>query len=400
VSNAEATGPLSGIRVVELGIWVAAPSGAAMLADWGADVIKLEAPSGDPLRQIRYAVGDDFVHCPYFEPENRGKRSVVLDLRTDDGLTAARALIDSADVFVTNLRPAALAKYGLDHEAVLERHPRLVYALVTGYGLEGPRAGAGAYDLGAYWARGGMAELLRSEEGDIPVQRSGMGDHLTGLGVAGMVSAALFARERTGTGQLVTTSLTRMAAWQLSTDYNLRLMIDRPAPRSDRTTEANPVWNNYRAGDGKGFWLIGVEADRHWPVLARMVGRPEWADDPSLATRAQRAERSAELIAELDRIFASRTREEWATIFDADPDFFWAPVNDVDDVLADPQTHAAGVVVEVAADDGPVRMVASPIDFLGTPPPPHRGAPALGEHTDEVLAELGLVHATPRGVGS
>jgi crotonobetainyl-CoA:carnitine CoA-transferase CaiB-like acyl-CoA transferase len=390
VSTTESAGPLSGIRVVELGIWVAAPSGAAMLADWGADVIKLEAPAGDPLRQIRYAVGDDFVHCPYFEPENRGKRSVVLDLRTDDGLAAARALIDSADVFVTNLRPAALAKYGLDHETVLERHPRLVYALVTGYGLEGPRAGAGAYDMGAYWARGGLAELLRSGDGDIPVQRSGMGDHLAGLGVAGMVSAALLSRERTGTGQLVTTSLTRMAAWQLSTDYNLRLMIDRPAPRTDRAREANPVWNNYRAGDGKGFWLIGVEADRHWPVLARMVGRPEWADDPALATRAQRAERSAELIAELDTIFATRTRDEWAAIFDADPDFFWAPVNDVDDVLADPQTHAAGVVVEVAADDGPVHMVDSPIDFVGTPPAPYRGAPALGEHTDEVLVELGL----------
>ncbi|MDQ6525893.1 CoA transferase [Nocardioides sp. LHD-245] len=382
-------GPLAGIRVVELGIWVAAPSGAAILADWGADVVKIEPPGGDPLRQIRFAIGGEVEHCPYFEPENRGKRSVVLDLRSDEDLAAALALIATADVFVTNLRVAALTKYGLDHESLLARHPRLVYALVTGYGLAGPDASAGAYDMGAYWARGGIAELLRSEDGDTPIQRSGMGDHLTGLGVAGMVSAALMARERTGSGQLVTTSLTRMAAWQISTDYNLRLMLDRPAPRTDRRSEASPVWNNYRAGDGKGFWLIGVEADRHWPVLAHMVGRAEWADDPALATRAQREARAAELIAELDAIFATRTRAEWAEVFDADPNFFWAPVNDVDDALADPQTHAAGVVVEVATAGGPIQMVDNPIAFGGTPAGPYRGAPGLGEHTDEVLAELG-----------
>ncbi|WP_300400435.1 CoA transferase [Nocardioides sp.] len=386
---ASSSGPMTGVRVVELGIWVAAPSGGAMLADWGADVVKIEAPNGDPLRQIRDAVGlAVHEHCPYFEPENRGKRSIVLDLRSEEGRTAAAALVADADVFLTNLRPAALARLGLDHDTLLAAHPGLVYALVTGYGLEGPDAAAGAYDMGAFWARGGIAELLTTEGGATPIQRSGMGDHVAGLAVAGMVSAALLSRTQTGRGQLVTTSLTRLAAWQISTDYNLRLMLDRPAPRTDRHTEASPVWNNYRAGDGKAFWLIGVEADRHWPTLVRLLGRDDWATDPGLGTRAQRAARAAELIAELDVVFATRSRAEWAALFDTEPDFFWAPVNDVDDALADPQTHAAGVVLEVAADDRPLRMVNSPVDYLGTPPGPVRGAPTLGQHTDEVLAEL------------
>ena len=385
----DASGPLSGTRVVELGIWVAAPSGTAMLADWGADVVKVEAPAGDPLRQIRHAVHlDDDQPCPYFDPENRGKRSVVLDLRSVGGREVLAALLEDADVLVTNLRPAALARLGLDHETVLERYPSLVYALVTGYGTEGPDAAAGAYDMGAYWARGGVAHLLTPPGGPVPTQRSGMGDHLTGLGVAGMVSAALLERARTGRGQLVTTSLLRMAAWQVSTDYNVRLMVDREPPRTDRRDEDSPVWNSYTAGDGKGFWLIGVEADRHWPTLVRIVGRQDWAEDPTLATRAGRSARRGELIAELDRIFATRPRRDWAALFDAEPDFFWAPVNDVDDVLADPQTHAAGVVTHVGRPGGAVPMVDGPIDFHGVPAPTRRPAPRLGEHTDEVLADL------------
>jgi len=382
------SGPMDGVRVVELGIWVAAPSGGAMLADWGAEVVKIEPLTGDPMRQIKHVIGEGVVHCPYFDPENRGKRSVTLDLRSEEGLASALALVARADVFLTNLRPAALARLGLDHDTLLAAHPRLVYGLVTGFGLEGPDAASGGYDMGAYWARGGIAELLTQDGQDVPIQRSGMGDHLTGLGVAGMVAAALYSRAQTGRGQLVTTSLTRMAAWQISTDYNLRLMLDREAPRTDRHTEDSPLWNNYRAGDGKAFWLMGVEADRHWPQLVRIVGRSDWAEDESLAVRANRSARATELIAELDANFATRTRAEWAALFEAEPNFFWAPVNSVDDALADPQTHAAGVVVEVEASDGPIRMVNSPIDFHGTPSRPTRSAPDLGQHTDEILAEL------------
>jgi crotonobetainyl-CoA:carnitine CoA-transferase CaiB-like acyl-CoA transferase len=385
---------MQGTRVIELGIWVAAPSGGAILADWGADVIKIEAPAGDPLRQTRHVLGPDVVDCPFFDADNRSKRSVVLDLRSPDGLASALDLIDSADVFVTNIRPAALKRLGLDSATLLARKPDLVYAIVTGYGLEGPDADAGAYDMGAYWARGGVADVLTQPGAPTPIQRSGMGDHVTGITLAGMVSAALLHRERTGEGQLVSTSLLRIAAWQISSDINTRLMIDRDPVRNVRTSEANPIWNNYAAGDGKQFWLMGVEADRHWPTLLRIVERPEWADDPRYTTRLMRAEHSVELIASLDEIFATRTRDEWAERFDAEHDFFWAPVNSVDELLADPQTRASGAIVDVPKGDTTVAMVNSPVDFHGTPSGPTGIAPLLGEHTEEVLADLAARRAT------
>lgn len=381
-------GPMQGIRVVELGIWVAAPSGGALLADWGADVIKLEPPTGDPLRQIRHVLGPDVVDCPFFEPDNRSKRSVALDLRSDEGRAAALELIDSADVFLTNIRPAGLTRLGLDSDTLLARKPDLIYAIVTGYGLTGPDAASGGYDMGAYWARGGVADLLTLPGQDVPIQRSGMGDHVTGIAVAGMISAALLSRERTGEGQLVSTSLLRIAAWQISSDLNVSLMLGREPTRNERLTEANPIWNNYTAGDGKRFWLIGVEADRHWPTLVRLVERPEWADEPRYATQALRAENSAELIAMLDDIFAARTRAEWGARFDAEDSFFWSPVNDVDDVLSDPQTLAGGSIIDVPKGDTTVSMVAGPIDFHGTPSGPTSLAPQLGEHNAEVFAEL------------
>lgn len=381
-------GPMQGIRVVELGIWVAAPSGGALLADWGADVIKLEPPTGDPLRQIRHVLGPDVVDCPFFEPDNRSKRSVALDLRSDEGRAAALELIDSADVFLTNIRPAGLTRLGLDSDTLLARKPDLIYAIVTGYGLTGPDAASGGYDMGAYWARGGVADLLTLPGQDVPIQRSGMGDHVTGIAVAGMISAALLSRERTGEGQLVSTSLLRIAAWQISSDLNVSLMLGREPTRNERLTEANPIWNNYTAGDGKRFWLIGVEADRHWPTLVRLVERPEWADEPRYATQALRAENSAELIAMLDDIFATRTRAEWGARFDAEDSFFWSPVNDVDDVLSDPQTLAGGSIIDVPKGDTTVSMVAGPIDFHGTPSGPTSLAPQLGEHNAEVFAEL------------
>jgi crotonobetainyl-CoA:carnitine CoA-transferase CaiB-like acyl-CoA transferase len=390
------SGPMQGVRVVEIAVMVAGPSAGGILADWGADVVKIEPPTGDPLRAIQKVLGPDADSNPFFDPDNRGKRSVVLDFRQPDQLQTALALIDNADVLVTNIRPAALARLGMDSESLLARNPRLIYALVTGYGLTGPDAAAGAYDMGAYWARGGVAGLLSQPGQDLPIQRAGMGDHFTGMTVAGMVGTALFERERTGRGQLVTTSLLRIAAYQVSSDFNMKLMLDREPTRNVRHTEANPIWNNYTAGDGKQFWLIGVEAVRHWPALVRIIERPDLEHDVRYATQPDRAVNSVSLIAELDGIFATRPRDDWAKRFDAEKDFFWAPVNSVDDVLADPQTQASGAITEVADGSFPKPMIASPVDFHGVPPTVRTRAPRLGEHTDEVLAEL---HASPQLAG-
>jgi crotonobetainyl-CoA:carnitine CoA-transferase CaiB-like acyl-CoA transferase len=380
-------GPMHGVRVVEIAMWVAGPSAGGILADWGADVVKIEPPQGDPIRGIQAVLGD-VPSNPFFDPDNRGKRSIVLDFRDPADRQTTLELIDGADVFLTNVRPAALARLGFDHETLLARNLRLIYALVTGYGLTGPDAAAGAYDLGAYWARGGIADILSVPGHEPPMQRSGMGDHVTGLAVAGMIGAALYNREKTGAGQLVSTSLLRIAAYQISSDFNMKLMLDTDLGYSERAKQDNPLWNNYEASDGKRFWLIGVESDRHWPALARVIGRPELQHDTRYATRIARKENSGDLIALLDKVFQTQPRDHWSRLFDAEKDFFWAPVNTLDDVLADPQTHASGAIV--MTDDGSFDrpMIATPVDFHGTPGSVRTRAPRLGEHTDEILAEL------------
>lgn len=382
-------GPLEGIRVVELGVWVAGPATGGVLADWGADVVKIEPPAGDPARTFQRMLGGDMPTNPVFELDNRSKRSIVIDLGTDDGRALALELIDAADVFVSNVRADALARLGLDPDTLLERNPRLVYGHISGYGREGPDANRAAYDIAAFWARSGIAALLTKPGGDLPFQRGGMGDHSTGQQLAGSISAALFARERTGKGQLVSTSLLRQGVYTVGFDLNMVLGWGQHAAVGSREAMANPCINNYTAGDGRRFWVVGLEGDRHWPPLARCAGHPEWLDDPRFATAQARAANAKELIALLDEAFAERSLEEWATIFESEPEMFWAPVNGPEDIINDPQLRHAGGLVEVPDEFGATTMIASPADFAGTPWSPRWVAPKLGEHTAEVLAELG-----------
>ncbi|MDT5044976.1 MAG: hypothetical protein QOG75_829 [Mycobacterium sp.] len=384
-------GPMEGIKVVELGVWVAGPAAGGILADWGADVIKIEPPTGDPGRLFGRMLGLDVDTSPPFEMDNRSKRSVVLELTTDDDRTAALDLISGADVFVTNVRPGALRRLGLDFESVAPDNPRLVYGLITGYGETGPDADRAAYDIAAFWSRAGVAHLLTRPGDTPPFQRGGMGDHMAGISLAAAICAALLARDRTGSGQLVTTSLYRQGAYTVSFDLNTYLMTGQPIAIGQRESMGNPCMNNYTAGDGRRFWIVGLEAERHWPPLCRAAGRADWLTDPRFSSARSRAANAIELIGELDQIFATRPLDEWAETFAREPDFFWSPVNSLEDVIADEQFHAAGGMVDVP--DGRdaqavVPMVATPADFHGTPWAPRSTAPELGEHTDEVLAEL------------
>jgi crotonobetainyl-CoA:carnitine CoA-transferase CaiB-like acyl-CoA transferase len=381
-------GPLEGIKVVELGVWVAGPAAGGILADWGADVVKIEPPTGDPARQFGRMLGLDIDVSPPFEMDNRSKRSIVLDLTTDDGRAAASELISGADVFVTNVRPGALRRLGFDFESLAADRPRLVYGLITGYGEAGPDADRAAYDVAAFWSRAGVAHLLTRPGDTPPFQRGGMGDHSAGMTLAAAICAALVSRDRTGSGQLVSTSLYRQGAYTVSFDLNTYLMTGQPIAIGQRQTMGNPCMNNYAAGDGRRFWIVGLEVDRHWPPLCRAVGRPEWLADPRFADARGRAVNGVELIAELDQIFSTKPLDEWAEIFASEPDFFWSPVNTVEDVVADEQFHAAGGMVDVPDKAGVVPMVATPADFHGTPWAPRACAPEIGEHTDEILAEL------------
>jgi crotonobetainyl-CoA:carnitine CoA-transferase CaiB-like acyl-CoA transferase len=385
------SGPLAGTRVVELGVWVAGPSAAGVLADWGAQVVKIEPPDGDPFRGLYLtASGVELAANPPFELDNRGKRSIALDLRTPEARAIAYRLLDAADVFVTNVRPAALGRLGLDYDTLAARNPRLVYARVTGYGETGPDADRPSYDVGAFWSRAGIAAALTPPGTEPPFQRGAMGDHTAGVTLAGGVAAALLARERTGRGQLVTTSLLRVGLFVLGWDTNAALRLGIKATALRRSEIPNPVICPFKGRDGRWFWLLGLQGQRHWPDLVRAIDRPEWFEDPRFATMQARREHSAELVALLDAVFATETSTEWGRRFDA-AGMWWAPVQTTSEALEDPQVHAAGAFVDVPQADGTTAPgVASPVDFGDTRWAPAGPSPECGQHTEEVLLELGF----------
>jgi crotonobetainyl-CoA:carnitine CoA-transferase CaiB-like acyl-CoA transferase len=380
---------MEGIRVVELGMWVAGPAAAGILGDWGADVVKIEPPEGDPFRGLLSAFGGDG-SSPPFELDNRNKRSVGLNLSHADGRQIASELVAQADVFVTNARPTALQRAGLDYATVSATNPRLVYASITGYGVEGDDRDRAAYDVGAFWSRAGVAAALTPDGVDLPYQRGGMGDHMAGMAAAGAVAAALLARERTGEGQLVSTSLLRIGMYMIGWDISMSLRLGFPVVPMSVQAPPNPLINAYTAGDGRRFWMLGLQADRHWPDVVRAVDRPDWAADPRFASIEARFANSAELVRELNAVFGQRPLAEWGPIFDRE-DVWWAPVQHGHEVVADPQAHAAGGFVSVPADGGgeAVPMVASPVDFHGTPWELRSLPPEFAQHTEDVLLELG-----------
>ncbi|MFZ9929195.1 MAG: CaiB/BaiF CoA transferase family protein [Ilumatobacteraceae bacterium] len=383
-------GPLEGVKVVELGVWVAGPAAAGVMADWGADVVKIEPTTGDPARSFQFMYGGNPPDNPVFELDNRNKRGVAVDITTDEGRDAAYRLIDDADVFVTNVRAAALQRSGFDYTTLSLRNPRLIYGLITGYGLSGPDADRPGFDISAFWSRTGMAHLMTPAGNTIPTLRGGMGDHSTGVTFAGAISAALFSRERIGKGQMVTSSLLRQGVYTVGFDLNMVLSWGRHPPINNRFEARNPSVNTYQSSDGKWFFVVGVEGDRHWPPLARVVGKPELVDDPRFDNIRNRAINSEELRTILDAAFATRTMEEWVRIFDTEPDMFWSPIHSPDEILNDEQLQHAGGLVEVPNGNGTTRMIASPVDFHGTPGAQRSLAPRLGEHTREVLLESGF----------
>jgi crotonobetainyl-CoA:carnitine CoA-transferase CaiB-like acyl-CoA transferase len=383
---------LKGLRVVELAVWVAGPGAGGVLADWGAEVVKIEPPEGDPCRNLFMALaGLKEPKSPPFDLDNRGKRSVVLDTRVPEALALAKRLVERADVFVTNLRPDALAKLGLDYESLEASCPRLVYASITGYGLRGPERDRAAYDVGAFWARTGAEHIMFPTGVEPHGIRGGFGDHVTGLSLVSGIMAALYQRERTGRGQRVATSLLRTGLYCVGWDTGIRLRFGTVAPSLPRTEALNPVLNQYKSGDGRWFWLLGLEAERHWPKLARAIERPELTSDSRWASARERRKNSRELVALLDEAFSARGLAEWAARFD-EVDLWWAPVQTQDEVVADPQVRAMNGIVSVpeAGGVGEFQAVATPLEFSAATVGPQGPPPKLGEHTDAVLGELGL----------
>lgn len=383
---------LDGVRVVEMGLWIAGPAAGGLLADWGAEVIKIESPSGDPMRGLFGALsGSKEDRSPGFDLLNRGKRSVAVDLNNGEGRDLVEKIIAGADVFVTNMRPAFLERIGFDHPRLLAKYPRLVYASLTGYGLQGPDRDAPGYDMAAFGARAGVSDRS-TPAGEPPVMLAmGIGDMVTGTTTVSAILAALLHRERTGRGQLVATSLLRSGAYCIGSELATRLSLGKLAPPQRRTAAQNPLLNSYQAADRKWFWLIGAEADRHWPRLVAALDDPRLTSEEFATARGRR--RAAEaLITILDDIFSRRPRDDWARRFE-EHDVWWAPVNSAEDVLSDRQAHAAGVFVDVPSTDATagsiVTSIATPADFE-TATGPFAGPPPTGGDTVAVLSDLGL----------
>ncbi len=392
---------LSGLKVVEMGLWVAGPAAGGILADWGADVIKVEPPKGDPMRNLYRALsGSSLDRCPPFELYNRGKRSVSLDLRTPEGQELLHRLVGEADVFLSNMRPQYLRRIGLDPEQASERFPRLIYASLTGYGLKGPDKDAPGFDVAAFVARSGVAERATPPGKSPPILPGGMGDNVTALALVSGILGALWARERSGKGQVVSTSLLRTGLFSIGMDVSSRLALGRNAAPPSRHTAPNPLMNPYEAGDGKWFWLVGAEAERHWPGIVAALGEPSLETDERFATPRDRRRNAEALVDRLDGIFAGRTRAEWAERF-ADHDVWWAPVNSMDDIEEDPQIRAAGAFVDVPdSEGGSSKGLATPVDFGEDAGHALGPVPAIGQHTLDVLKELGLGQAELDGLKS
>jgi len=380
---------LSDLRVIELGVWVAAPSAAALLADWGADVIKVEPPAGDPMRHVFGSLGiDSDMPNPAFSLDNRGKRSVVLNLRLHEDRERLEDLLASADVFISNLRPDALDGLGLEPDATVARHPRLVYSSISGYGLRGDERDRPTYDIGAFWARSGLSMQMADHQGTPLNARGGIGDHITGLAALAGLLAAVLEQRATGRGRVVEVSLLRTGAYVLGWDLGLQMTLGKVARAEAREHNQAPLMNPYRTADEKWFFFTGLEAARHIGAVCRALGRPDLADDPRFAdARAIRRNRT-EIIAMFDEIIGKLPLAVWAERFDREG-VWWAPAQTPAEVVEDPQLRANGGFVEIdGGAAGGQRSVNGPVSFSDAPRSRVAAVPGLGQHTDEVLGEL------------
>jgi crotonobetainyl-CoA:carnitine CoA-transferase CaiB-like acyl-CoA transferase len=384
---------MQGVRVIEVAEHTFAPSAAMILADWGADVIKIEraAHGGDAGRTMRAVQRPGLRTNPFFEAANRGKRGIGLDLAQADGREQLYKLVDGADVFITNMRDDARLKLGIEPEQLLGRNPRLIYARASGYGRKGPMAQHRGFDYPSSWCRSGSAFVQTPTDGGPPPPQPGsVGDLTGGATLAGAIAAALFRRERTGRGAVVDHALYLIGAYIMSQSLLSASLGWTPSgPPTARTEAADPANNIYRTKDGR--WLVlCLLYDEWWPDLARTLHREEWLSDPRYADPPARAENNVALIAELDAIFATKTLAEWeAELIGLQG--VWSPLKSPSEVIADVQALENGFVTPVTFGDGTSYLTgASPAQFDERPIGPLRAAPTHGQDTDDVMKELGL----------
>jgi crotonobetainyl-CoA:carnitine CoA-transferase CaiB-like acyl-CoA transferase len=379
---------LSGVRVVEVADWGFVPSAGTALGDWGAEVVKVEHPRhGDPIRGlitggvIPGASGRNFI----VEQIGRHKRSVGIDLATDDGRALLYRLVERADVFLTNFLPDARERLRITFDDLRRVNPRLVYAKGHGQGARGPDARRGGYDGVSFWARGGIADRLSTPGQPYVHQRPAFGDFIGGMCIAGGVAAGLFHRERTGSGIEIDVSLLGVAMWVLSPDIVAALMHGRMLPSAgEMKIVPNPLVGNYVCADGKAVVLMMLQAERFWPHFAETIGRRDILERWPTAEARQAARQ--EIADELARHFATRPRAEWEDVLRRS-ECIWGPLQTPLELPADPQVQANGYLLDVPGANA--KVCANPVQFGGEPPAVTRAAQEAGAQTEDVLLELG-----------
>jgi crotonobetainyl-CoA:carnitine CoA-transferase CaiB-like acyl-CoA transferase len=384
---------LDGVRVIEAAAFLQVPTAGGVLADWGADVVKIEHPgTGDPYRALRNDVVQPGTPNPMVQLPNRGKRSVGIDFSKPEGREILYDLIRQADVFITSFLGPSLVRAGLDWETLHEINPRLIYGRSSAYGPRGEEAAAPGYDLAATWARAGFMHQMTVRNAPWAVMQPGsVGDLSGGFALASGVAAALYRRERTGEGMQIDVSLYHTGMWIMAQSIGAATLgIDHLPFRTGLETPRNPLVNAYPTKDNRWIVLCMVQPDRHWADLCRHLDRSDLIEDPRYCDIYAREKNAAELVEVLNSVFAGHDfgywRERFASL--AGP---WAPALSPREIAEDPQVAANGYFAEVQADDGTAfRTVASPIQYGGKPLGTVHAMPEVAQHTEEVLLAMGL----------
>jgi crotonobetainyl-CoA:carnitine CoA-transferase CaiB-like acyl-CoA transferase len=391
--------PMEGVRIVEVAQFTFVPASGGVLAEWGADVIKVEhAVTGDAQRGIVATFGmglvdDTSTFAPIMEGPNRGKRSVGIALEVPEGRAVLDELIKTADVFVTNFTPSARGKLRINVPDVRAVNPDIIYVRGTAYGARGPEAGTGGYDSTAFWARGGTADSLTPEDADglVNMPTGAYGDNMGGMTIAGGIAAALYARASTGETSVIDVSLLSVGAWVMQFSVNLALMSGGPLPRFPRGNghgqPSNPLTGSFKTADGRWLMLSMLQPTRYWPEFCERMGRPDLITDPRFAGDAvlRNGLEGGEIVAD---IIGRLTLAQWRELMDG-AEGQWALVQNAYEVGMDPALRENGLVATVTDYEGKEReLVANPVQFDETAVVSKR-APQFAEHTDEIMRELG-----------
>src|SRR5262250_40924 len=378
---------LSGLKVVDFSSFVAAPGAAVILSDFGADVIKVEPPNGDPWRHAHKIPPQPLADEPYqWHLANRNKRSITLDLKSPSAHQVVQQLVTWADVFIVNTPHPARKKLKLEYDDVVRWNPCQIYADLTGFGEKGPDASLPGFDITSYWARSGLLSMTRDAGAPPTWPVAGSGDAATGVGIYSAIVTALYRRERTGKGAYVTTSLLAEGVWAASVSIQAALCDATFSGLHDRSHPASAATNVYRAADGTWF-VLALTPDK-WADAAKAIGRPDLLTDPRFSDPAKVAANRPELVAILDEVFGAQPIAHW---YEALSGFTIGAVRGPQEVINDPQLKANDIVVPLEGAGGKLTStISSPIQVHGVAKAPARRAPELGEHTDEILQELGF----------